>query len=60
MEAVPTLLSAASFARYRHGFFRVPHLPPGLPPVAVDCGGFVAGLAAPKQLPLLPTGRPLP
>jgi hypothetical protein len=45
MEAAPTLLSAASFARYRHGRYgllRVPRLPPGLPPVAVDCGGFVA------------------
>jgi SAM-dependent methyltransferase len=39
------LLSAASFARYRHGpfgFFRVPRLPAGFRPVAVDCGGFVA------------------
>jgi hypothetical protein len=45
MEAVPTLLSAASSARYRdgrYGFFRFPRLPPGLPPVAVDFGGFVA------------------
>jgi hypothetical protein len=45
MQAVPTLLSAASFARYRHSpyaWFRVPRLPAGFPPVAVDCGGFVA------------------
>ena len=45
MQVVPTLLSAASFARYRHspyGWFRVPRLPTGFPPVAVDCGGFVA------------------
>jgi hypothetical protein len=45
MQVVPTLLSAASFARYRHGpyaWFRVPRLPTGFPPVAVDCGGLVA------------------
>jgi hypothetical protein len=45
MEAVPTLVSAASFARYRHGrhgFFRVPRFPDGFGSVAVDCGGFVA------------------
>ncbi len=45
MEAVPTPLSAASLARYRHGrrgFFRVSRLRAGMPPVAVDCGVFVA------------------
>ena len=49
MPSVPVLLSAASFARFRHGkfgLFRRPKLPEYIPKVAADSGGFVASRRA--------------